>query len=406
LGEKTKMLSKEVIDYSLKNLWKNKSRNFLTVLSIFIGIATIFIFVSFGLGLYNYVEEMTEEAAANKVIIQGKGMGPIASDFKLTERDLREVERTTGVYETTGAAFKAAKVQKNDQVRYSYLIAYNPEKRLMEETFNTEILKGKRLRENDMRKAILGYNYLEEDKIFKEPYGLNDEINVQGQDIRVVGFYDKVGNPEDDANIYITEKYFGELYTNESKGYSWIIGEIDMSNKEVILENIRDNLRESRGLEEGEEDFYVQTFEDMIESYSSTLDIIVGFVIFIALISVVVSAVNTSNTMITSVLERTKEIGILKSIGAKNSEIFSVFLFESSLIGLVAGLIGIGLGYGLSYLGGEILMNLGYGFLQPAYTPGLFIGCLLFAIITGAISGVIPARNASKVNPVDALRYE
>lgn len=406
MGEKTKMLSKEVIDYSLKNLWKNKSRNFLTVLSIFIGIATIFIFVSFGLGLYNYVEEMTEEAAANKVIIQGKGMGPIASDFKLTERDLREVERTTGVYETTGAAFKAAKVQKNDQVRYSYLIAYNPEKRLMEETFNTEILKGKRLRENDMRKAILGYNYLEEDKIFKEPYGLNDEINVQGQDIRVVGFYDKVGNPEDDANIYITEKYFGELYTNESKGYSWIIGEIDMSNKEVILENIRDNLRESRGLEEGEEDFYVQTFEDMIESYSSTLDIIVGFVIFIALISVVVSAVNTSNTMITSVLERTKEIGILKSIGAKNSEIFSVFLFESSLIGLVAGLIGIGLGYGLSYLGGEILMNLGYGFLQPAYTPGLFIGCLLFAIITGAISGVIPARNASKVNPVDALRYE
>src|SRR6056297_1201444 len=96
------MLSKKVINYSLKNLWKNKSRNFLTILSIFIGIATIFIFISFGQGLYNYVEEMTEEAAANKIIIQGKGMGPVSSDFKLTERDLREVEKTTGVYETSG----------------------------------------------------------------------------------------------------------------------------------------------------------------------------------------------------------------------------------------------------------------------------------------------------------------
>jgi len=400
------MLSREVINYSLKNLWKNKSRNMLTVLSIFIGIATIFIFVSFGQGLYNYVEEMTEEAAANKIIIQGKGMGPITSDFKLTEDDLEEVEKTTGVYEATGSIFKAAKIQKDEQVKYAYLIAYNPEKKLMEESFNTEIIKGQRLEKDDKEKTVLGYNYLEDDKIFEESYELNDEIEVQGQELRIVGFYDKVGNPQDDSNIYISEDYFEELYPNESEGYNWIIGEIDMSNKEVVLENIRDNLRESRDLEEGEEDFYVQTFEDMIESYSSTLDIIVGFVIFIALISVVVSAINTSNTMITSVLERTKEIGILKSIGAKNSEIFSVFLFESSFIGLMAGLIGIGLGYVLTYIGGEILMNLGYGFLQPAYTPELFIGCLLFAVITGAISGVIPARNASKVNPVDALRYE
>ncbi|HKL23875.1 MAG TPA: FtsX-like permease family protein [Candidatus Nanoarchaeia archaeon] len=400
------MLSKEVIRYSLKNLWKNKSRNFLTVLSIFIGITTIFIFVSYGQGLYDYIEEVTESASADNIIVQMKGMSPVGGDIILTEDDLEAVEKTTGVYEAAGATFKAAKIQQNGNVKYAYLAAYNPTKTIVEETFSTEIIKGKRLEKRDKGKVVLGYNYLKEDTIFKEPYEINDEITIQGDDARVVGFFDEIGNPQDDSNIYVSVEYFEELYPNDSKGYNWIVGKIDISNKERVIENIEDSLRDSRDLEEGEEDFFVQTFEDMVDSYSSTLDLVIAFVIFIALISVIVSAVNTSNTMITSVLERTKEIGILKSIGAKNSEIFSVFLFESGFIGLLAGLIGIGLGYVLSYFGGMILSNLGYGFLQPAFPLWLFIGCLLFALLTGAISGVIPARNASKVNPVDALRYE
>src|SRR6056297_2510681 len=385
------MLSKEVIRYSLKNLWKNKSRNFLTVLSIFIGITTIFIFVSYGQGLYDYIEEVTESASADNIIVQMKGMSPVGGDIILTEDDLEAVEKTTGVYEAAGATFKAAKIQQNGNVKYAYLAAYNPTKTIVEETFSTEIIKGKRLEKRDKGKVVLGYNYLKEDTIFKEPYEINDEITIQGDDARVVGFFDEIGNPQDDSNIYVSVEYFEELYPNDSKGYNWIVGKIDISNKERVIENIEDSLRDSRDLEEGEEDFFVQTFEDMVDSYSSTLDLVIAFVIFIALISVIVSAVNTSNTMITSVLERTKEIGILKSIGAKNSEIFSIFLFESSLIGLFGGVIGIGLGYALSSLGGSILLNLGYGFLQPAFTPGLFIGCILFAVLTGAISGVIPA---------------
>ena len=144
----------------------------------------------------------------------------------------------------------------------------------------------------------------------------------------------------------------------------------------------------------------------MIDSYASALKIIIGFVILIALISVVVSAVNTANTMITSVLERIKEIGIIKSIGARNSEIFTIFLFESGFLGFVAGALGVLLGYISTYIVGRVLESLGWGFLAPYYNIYLFIGCILFATITGAISGVWPAMNASKINPVDALRYE
>ena len=144
----------------------------------------------------------------------------------------------------------------------------------------------------------------------------------------------------------------------------------------------------------------------MMEMYKTILNIVVGFVLLIALISVLVSGVNTANTMITSVLERKKEIGIMKSIGSRNSNILGIFLFESSFLGFIAGVIGCGIGWLASFVGGKILENLGYGFLQPAFPPILFIGCIVFATLTGAISGAIPAYKASKVNPVDALRYE
>jgi putative ABC transport system permease protein len=96
----------------------------------------------------------------------------------------------------------------------------------------------------------------------------------------------------------------------------------------------------------------------------------------------------------------------MKSIGAKNSEIFKIFLFESSFLGFVAGCLGVLLGFILTFIGGNILNSLGYGFLSPAYSIWLFLGCIAFATLTGAISGVAPAYKAMKINPVNALRYE
>jgi putative ABC transport system permease protein len=185
-----------------------------------------------------------------------------------------------------------------------------------------------------------------------------------------------------------------------------IIAKADKTQIENVVDNIEKALRKSRELEKGKEDFYVASFQELLNSYMSALNIIIGFVILIALISVLVSAINTANTMITSVLERVKEVGTMKAIGAKNSEIFAIFLFESSILGFVAGLIGIFFGFIITFVAKQILSNLGWSFLSPHYSPSLFIGCILFAVVTGAISGVAPAVNASRTNVVDALRYE
>jgi putative ABC transport system permease protein len=401
------MINKEGIKYVLRNLNTRKTRTFLTSLSIIMGIITIFIFVSFGLGLFNYIEVMSSGSSMDKIIIQPKGSGivPIDNNFQLNDRDIRAVERVPGVYKPTGVSFRVAEIVNGNERIYTFLNAYDPENPLIVDIFNIGLEKGRLLQKNDNKKIVLGYNYLVKDKIFSKVYEVNQKINVQGQDLTVVGFFEVVGSPQDDAQIYITNDYFKELYPNTT-GYGWIIARVDTKNMDFIIGLVEDAIRKERGQKKGDEDFFVQSFNDLINSYSGALNIVIGFIILIALVSVLVSAINTSNTMITSVLERYKEIGVMKSIGAKNSEILWIFLFESALIGFVAGLIGVGIGAGLSHIGGEILASLGWSFLKPLFSPWLFLGCVAFATITGAISGVLPAIRASKINPVDALRYE
>ena len=248
------------------------------------------------------------------------------------------------------------------------------------------------------------------DKLFPKAYAVNNKINVQGVDLRIVGFYEKVGNPQDDSNIYITNGFaddvLGEVDSTAELSYAMIIARADKDNVDEVGEKVEKKLRQSRDLDEGKEDFSVQSYADLLESFTVVLDIIIGFIILIAFISVIVSAVNTANTMITSVLERFKEIGVLKSIGARNSEIFKIFLFESGFLGFVAGCIGVFVGWLATDIGAVILDDLGYGFLSPHYSWTLFAALVLFATLTGAISGMVPAWRASKINTVDALRYE
>jgi len=402
------IFSKESMIYSLRNLGHNKSRSFFTILSIFVGIATIFVFISFGLGLVTYAEELKTDSTVNKLNIQPKGVGPPGLDdtFALTKDDVEAVDKTSGVFEASGVYFKPAEIKKDDALRFVWVISYDPKKPLVIDLFEIDLNKGRALRPGDSGKVVLGYNYLFEDKIFERGIELNDKVEIQGEDFRVVGFYEPIGNPQDDSNIYMVDEDFVELYGDDVKGFNWIIAEVDVEELKEVTEKVERAVRKSRDLEEGKEDFFVQSFQDLLEQFNTVLLFISVFVVAIALVSVLVSAVNTANTMVTSTLERVKEIGVIKSIGAKNSEVFKIFLFESGFLGFVAGVVGVGLGFLITYIAARALENLGFGFLSPSYSVFLFIGLILFATLTGAISGAWPAWQASKIKPVEALRYE
>ncbi len=398
------MIDKEKINYSLRNIKNRKTRSLLTILSITAGVATIFIFISFGLGLYSYVNEVFSSSAVDKLMIQPKGTTPLDTSFYFDQEDLESVEKSSGVESATGVSFRSVEVKKSDKLYYTYLIGFDPKNMLMMEVTGLKLAQGRQPNANE-RAAVVGYNYLLENKIFEKPYSLNENILINGEKIKIVGFYNSIGNPADDAQIYISLSLMKDLFSINDT-YNMIVAQVDLSRMNETILNIEKNLRQSRNIEKGKEDFYVQSFENMIESYSTVLNIVIGFILLIALISIIVSSINTANTMVTSVLERRKEIGIMKSIGAKNSDVFFIFVFESGFLGAIAGIIGMLIGLGLSSLGANILNELGYGFLKPSFPPVLFIGCLLFSILTGAISGLIPSVNASKTNPVQTLNYE
>jgi len=169
-------------------------------------------------------------------------------------------------------------------------------------------------------------------------------------------------------------------------------------------EEIEKLMRQRRNVKIGEEDFSVTTPEATLETVNSVLGAIQAFIIIIASISIFVGSIGIVNTMTTSVLERKKEIGIMKAIGSRNSQIFMQFFVESGFLGLVGGVLGavfgILIGYvgtlGInSWLGSEISFQISF--------PLIFF-TLLGSFLIGAIAGIVPAMQAARQNPVEALR--
>jgi len=174
-----------------------------------------------------------------------------------------------------------------------------------------------------------------------------------------------------------------------------------------VAERIEKKMRKERDEEEGEESFAVSTSEQILETFGSILDVVSAILIGIAAISLLVGGIGIMNTMYTSVLERTKEIGTMKAIGARNKDILLIFLFESGLIGLIGGIIGLTIGMGISKAVEYAIVNFySIALLKITFDPLLIIGVLAFSFIVGSFAGVLPAIQASRLKPVDALRHE
>ena len=403
-------MSLDLVKYALLNVKKRKLRSGLTILSILIGITAIYTLVSFGVGLQNYIDIIAEEAGVDKIFIQARGIGAPGTDenFFLTKDDVDFVEKINGVEEITGIYTKTVEVKKNRQVKFVFGMGVDPEKTdLVDESFTVKIERGRQLKKSDFDKAVLGHNYHEDNMVLKKAVVLGEKIEINGRKFEVIGFYEKVGNPQDDSNVYLTYETLESLFPDTKDKFGFVMIKSNRNvDPSILADRITERLRKHKGQEVGKEDFFVQTFEDALQTFNNIILVLNGILFLIAMISVVVAGVNTTNTMYTAVLERTKEIGIMKAVGARNSSILLIYVIESGFVGAVGGIIGIFFGFLISSAGGLIAAQAGFSFLKPAFPIWLSLGCIFFAFIVGAVSGVMPAIRASKLRPVDALRYE
>ena len=398
------------IRYTLRNLRQKKLRSFLTILSILIGITAIYAIVSFGLGIQNYMDVLAEEAGVDLLYVMSKGVGAPGTDdaFYLTKDEVDFVGKIKGVEEFSGMYISVGEIEHKKEKKFFFVMGLDMDKiDFVLKAFTVDIAKGRQLKKGETGKVALGYLYQFENKLFKKAIKLGDKIELNGNKVEVVGFYEEIGNAQDDSNVYLTFKGFEDIFPDGIDEFGYVM--LKAGNKVdpgKLADKIKDKLRKYKNQDKGKETFYVQTFEDLMETFGMIINILNGILFLIAFISLIVAAVNIMNTMYTSVIERTKEMGIMKSIGAPNRDILTIFIIESGLLGMFGGIVGVTLGYVIAKIGGIMASSAGYAMLQPFFPAYLTIGCILFAFIVGAGSGVMPAIQASRLKPVDALRYE
>ncbi|HII16048.1 MAG TPA: ABC transporter permease [Nanoarchaeota archaeon] len=384
-------------------------RSWLTLIGIFIGITAVVSLITLSQGMQAAINSQFEKLGSNRVMITpgGKSFGPTSSSLvnaELGDPDLRAVKNVRGVEDVMGPLIKTAKVTFKGETKYVMLFAYPTSAefiRLLLKNGFMEIDAGRMLKPSDREVAVLGSTVAYD--TFNKDVKAGDKILIEDRAFGVIGVRKKSGTFSDMA-MGIPLSVGRDMY-NEPKEISTIFAIIKEGYQpEKVVEDIKKALRSERNVEEGQEDFTVSSPQNVIDTLSSITGIVSAVLIGIAAISLIVGGIGIMNTMYTSVVERTREIGIMKATGATNSAITMLFLVESGLLGLIGGALGLAAGLGISKIVSAVAMQMAGIELNIIVTFAMVFGALAFSFVIGAVSGILPARKASKLQPVEALR--
>src|SRR3989338_6911903 len=400
---------KDYFKFALSKISHRKLRSWLTMIGIFIGIAAVVGLISLGQGFKQAINKEFEKIGVDKLFITAKGgFGPPGTNavVKLTKDDLKAIKKVSGIENAAGFILANSKVEFEDEVGFFPIqsIPKGEERRLLAETQSLEIQEGRNLRDSDGFSAIIGIGFVEKELLGRN-LRLRNKIKINDKDFTIVGVLEKTGDPGRDNSIFIPEDTLREVFNEPDKIDTIMVKAANVENMQIIAEKVTNDLRRFRNVKKDEEDFDVQTPEQLLGSFGDILNIVQSVLIGIAAISLLVGGIGIANTMYTAVIERTKEIGIMKSVGAQNKDILLIFIIESGLLGALGGLIGVALGFGLSYAVEAVAKNvLGTNLIGAYFSYSLFFGALMFSFLLGAVFGVMPAKQAASLQPVDALR--
>ncbi|HIH58725.1 MAG: hypothetical protein QT08_C0003G0004 [archaeon GW2011_AR17] len=386
---------------SLKSIRHRKLRSWLTVIGIVIGVAAIISLMTLSRSLEGTIEEQFETFGANRIIISAKGFqGPGTASNGLTTEDVETLEKISGFEYIVPGIFRSAEIIYKDQIGFT-LIGGIPSESYEDFYLDSgiEVEEGRFIQDAEKYVAVIGSRVATE--MFSKEIHVGDKIKIGKKDFRVVGILEEIGNAQDDNQISIPLDAAREIF-DEEESIDLIIAQVKTtSDIPQLQEKIEKELERKRG----DTNFQVLTASQILEQINQVLGIMQVVLVGIAAISLIVGAIGIMNSMYTSVLERTREIGVMKAIGAKNKDILTIFLIESGLIGLVGGILGTVLGASLAVAVGPFSKNAGFT-LHITIEPFVILLGLLFAFVVGIIAGVLPAWQASKLKPIDALRYE
>jgi len=431
----------DLIKIVIKNLKRMKIRTALTVIGVIVGTAAIVTLVGIGTGFQKSITGQFEEMGMVKTITvfqegmaRAFAMSPHTEikkekEMVLDDKAIEKIKKIEGVEGVSPVLLLTnAKLQIGNYISQVSFMSANDDM-IKQDWYDME--SGEKLKEKDLRAINVGnqvnktfFNVNtresiseiellgEKGKIIAEIISKEGVTSVTKFPVKIVGILKELG-PDDDLRIYIPfelakrmTKAGGALFAAKAEEYmSLLVFAESVEKVDKITEKINE-----MGLS-------AMSMKQILGVLSTIFTILKGVLGALGAIALFVAAIGIVNTLVMSIYERFREIGIMKAVGASNSDINKIFLYEAGVIGFIGGVLGVITGY----IFGKVLNAVASYFIQTSTSDGLtsfsnlnlfevplwlFFGAIVFAILIGIIAGVYPARRAAKLDPIDALRHE
>ena len=403
----------EYIKMAVHNIMANKGRSFLTMLGIIIGIASVIAIVSVGEGTKNQMNSEIDDIGGGQIAISVSDEAQTDEEW-ITADDVEAIRAVDGI-EGVNVSDSFSGETTTGKGNFSLMLTgEGPDAKLLN---NATMKHGVYFGEKEVQEAknVCVLSDADAKRLFgtDDVVGMTVDVNCYGltKSIRICGVTTQKEN-----GTFVSYTYEGMPiiinvpYTtmNEFTGVSDYFFSVTMqADKSLNSQDVADKvvkLLEKRHQCAGKDYFQVQSFQDIMSSMNQMLDMVTAFISFVAGISLLVGGIGVMNIMLVSVTERTREIGIRKSLGAKTSFIMMQFLAEAAILTVIGGVIGIVLGV----IGGYVICSIIGSSMGMSITPGISLSTImaatLFSCAVGVFFGIYPAKKAAKLSPIEALR--
>jgi putative ABC transport system permease protein len=399
---------------ALESLTANKLRSGLTILGIVIGVAAVIAMVSVGRGAQNTITGSIQGIGTNLLFVFRGGTEDVRNPKPITLGDANAIADPFQAPSVAGVApilRGSVKVTYGGESALTSVEGVTPE---YSPVRNIRVSEGEFINEEHLlgRASVVLLGQDVANKLFKRKAGLVGEtVRIEGQPYRVVGVLESKGgssfsNEDDRVIVPLTTAQSRLLRRSTPESIDMLVVQA-ISAQAVLQANneVAQILRARHRTAIAADDFTILTQQDFLNTANTITSVLTIFLGGVAAISLLVGGIGIMNIMLVSVTERTREIGLRKALGARRIDILIQFLTESSVLSLTGGIVGIGLGYTISFVVGRIAAANNAN-LNPAIGLDTILMATLFSTAVGLFFGLYPANRAAGLEPVEALRYE